>query len=293
MLDLLVLLFLLSILHGFFLIYSTSNQYEAWFDSKRMLFLLLLWSIFGLLLGLEQTSAWGCVISPLDLFTTKNILLSGISIGFLFLAFQTKNVGRQIFLGIAECLFWVGKLLLFKGGYAVGITASADLFVLGYDTLSLYTSLFVIGLGVQKQGFSLWKIAAAVQVVMAVKVIFFATPATLVYEQRWEMEKAEEAHRFLLGDWKGDMIEGNKITECSKSEVLISINEKSVSFTGTDELRGEYQLILYGAEDGSLLSFESFDHHTLMVKYISVDSLAFVLSDREQRFQFSLDRIIE
>ncbi len=162
MLDLLLLLFILSLLHSFFLIYSNSEQYKARFDSKRILFLLLLWTMLGLLSGLEQTAAWGCVFPPLDLFTTKNILLSGISIGFLFLAFQTRNVGWQVFLGITECLFWVGKLFLFKGGYAVGFTASADLFVLGYDTLSLYVRIFVIGLGVQKQGFSLWKIAATV-----------------------------------------------------------------------------------------------------------------------------------
>lgn len=293
MFDLLLLLLMLSILHGFFLMYSNSGQYKAWFDPKRILSLLLIWTFLGLLSGLEQTTNWGCVFPPLDLYTSKNSLLSGISMGLLFLAFQTKNVGWQLFIGIAECLFWVGKLFLFKGGYAVGMTASADLFVLGYDTLSLYARLFAIGLGVQKQGFSLWKIAAAVQVIMAVKLTFFAIPATIVYEHRWDMEKAEETHRFMLGDWKGDMKEGKGGTEVTETEVIISIDEYSITFTGVSGLADKYQVFLDGPEEGTLVSFESFDQFTLLIQYVSVDSLAFILDEKKHHFEFSLDRIIK
>ncbi len=128
---------------------------------------------------------------------------------------------------------------------------------------------------------------------MAVKIIFFATPATLVYEDKWEIDKAAETRQFMLGDWKGDMQKGNRSAELIKSEVLVSVDENSISFTGLSDLTDEYQLFLYGMEDGSLVSFESFDQLALRVKHVSVDSLSFILIEEEQRFQFSLDRIIE
>lgn len=291
MFDVLLLLLILAVLHFYLLTYYNSAQYQEWFGSKRLLFLLLMWTLFGLFSGLEQTNAWGCVISPLDTIFSKNVLLSGICIGFLFLAYQSKSPGWQLVIGIGECLFWVAKLFLFKGGYVVGFAGSADFAVLVYDTLSLYARVFIIGLGVQKWGFRIWRIAAAAMVVMSVKVTFFATPATMAYEHQWEMEKVEEVRRLMSDNWKGTIVQVDGSSNTFKSEVLVSIDETSIAFTGTPGLADKYHLMLYGSENGRVLSAEDFNEFALLVTHISADSLGFALTNEDQYFELSLMRV--
>jgi|GEM_PF-6450612 len=230
MIDIFVIVLILFGANRLLSFFIHNEKYKDWLHSKKVLSVLFLWSLLGLIAGLDQSNAFGCVISPMAMLTNKNIFLSGLSIGLIFMAYRTENIGRQVFLGIGEALFWIGKLFLFKGGYAVGFIGSADLSILLYDTLSIYIRLFALSLAVNHLGVSVWKISALVLIIMAVKASFFARPAMMVYEDRVLEAKAQIAQNQMFGDWKGFIEEGGEHKGRTRNEVEVSIDSNHIHF---------------------------------------------------------------
>jgi hypothetical protein len=101
-------------------------------------------TIAGFFLSLDNNQAFGCIISETSVFSSNNIIYSGISIGLLTLAYINKDRKNQLLILSAELLFWLYKLFYLKGGYNVGITASAMFGVLYFDIIALTLRIILI-----------------------------------------------------------------------------------------------------------------------------------------------------
>jgi hypothetical protein len=101
-------------------------------------------TIIGFLFSLDNNQAFGCIILETSVFSSDNIIYSGISVLLLTLAYINQDRKNQLLILSAELLFWLYKLFYLKGGYSVGITASAMFGVLYFDIIALTLRLILI-----------------------------------------------------------------------------------------------------------------------------------------------------
>jgi len=106
--------------------------------------MLLGWVIFGFLTRLDYTTAAGCLSWAEPILEPRNILFSTISFLLIIWAFKTKNINtRKIIIG-AELIYWVTKLMIFKGGYNVGFGSVPDITIVFYDLIAIALRFFVL-----------------------------------------------------------------------------------------------------------------------------------------------------
>lgn len=101
-------------------------------------------TITGFLFSLDNNQAFGCTIIEKSVFSSNNIIYSGISVGLLTFAFITKDTKNRLLILLVELLFWLYKLFYVKGGYNVGITASPMFSVLYFDIIALTLRIILI-----------------------------------------------------------------------------------------------------------------------------------------------------
>ena len=170
------LIFLLGLLSG--LIWFLKARYAnhrlfSQLNKSRITFLLLIsWTVLGFFTTLDYTQQWGCILFHESIFSKENIIYSGTAIGLLSLGFfnSKRQVGTVILL--VELLFWLYKLFLVKGGYAIGIGGEPSIQVLLFDTIALTLRLLLIK-QVRLLAVKPIIVLVCVFVVLAVKVQFF------------------------------------------------------------------------------------------------------------------------
>lgn len=168
---LLIILFLISTLilikkYGYSYLFSNVNQTKTTFVA------LIFWIVFGFFTQLDYNQDWGCIGGGGYIFSNSNMFYSGIALALVNIGFFSSNKNLKIIILIVELLFWLSKLFLVKGGYAVGIGGVPSSDVVLFDMISISLRILLV-----KQLFKLPINALFVSIVsfiiMAIKIKFF------------------------------------------------------------------------------------------------------------------------
>jgi len=141
---------------------------------------LLIWVIFGFVTRLDYSNAWGCIIGLEPILEPRNILFSTISFVLIFWAFKTENKKvRKSLLGI-ELVYWIAKLIIFKGGYVVGFGGTPNITIVFYDLVTIMARLFILSQILEIEQSKFVKIGIVALLVLGIKVSIFATPMSMI-----------------------------------------------------------------------------------------------------------------
>ena len=172
---LIVSIFILVI--GFILkLITRLSDFRIRLNEKNSFLFLLGWITLGFIAKLDYSDAWGCIIIIKPILEPRNILFSIISFGLIFLAFNTKNQKLKKILSFTELIYWITKLVIFKGGYAVGFGGIPDITIVFYDLVSILLRFFLIFQIIKVDRFKFLKIALLSLLVLGIKIEVFATP---------------------------------------------------------------------------------------------------------------------
>lgn len=106
--------------------------------------LIICWTIFGFFTNLDYTENWGCLIFSEQIFSVENITYSAAAIILIsFGVFIPFGIIGKVVL-TCELLFWLFKLFIIKGGYAVGYGGVPSVSVLAFDTIALVLRLILL-----------------------------------------------------------------------------------------------------------------------------------------------------
>jgi len=221
---------------------------------------LVAWTVFGFLTNNDYTQQWGCIISSEPILSEQNIFYSSVALALLTLGYfiRFRQIGTLIL--IAELLFWLHKLFIVKGGYAVGLGAVPSLSVLSFDAIALTLRLILIK---QLVGFKFRShyVSAVAVIVIAVKINAFPTQQGIIDEFEKYPEELEERKVQITGTWKGttktrktktDTISFGSISfnqEGGTFEVIdtivVSIDNNLVRIDGIEDFENERYLIQF------------------------------------------------
>lgn len=155
------------------------NKYKNYgmaFKEKHGFLALIAWIVFGFFAQLDYSDNWGCIVIHQPFWELKNILFSSISIGLILWAFKTENQSLKKLLCFTELMYWIFKLIAFKGGYVFGFGGLPNETIVLYDFIAVLARLFVISQIMNVQRFKLLKITFLAVLILAIKINFFATP---------------------------------------------------------------------------------------------------------------------
>lgn len=121
---------------------------KLWVDKfspmKTTYVIIICWTIFGFFTNIDYTENWGCLIFSEQIFSAENIIYSAITIILVsFGVFIPSGIIGKVVL-TCELLFWLYKLFIIKGGYAVGYSGVPSVSVLAFDTIALALRLILL-----------------------------------------------------------------------------------------------------------------------------------------------------
>ena len=268
------------------------NNYKNWgigLNEKNGFKFLLRWLIIGFFLRLDYLDNWGCVVGLEPFWESRNILFSAISIGLIYWAFKTENQNLKKLLCLTELVYWISKLIIFKGGYVVGFGGSPDPTIVFYDLISALARIYIISQIVNVKKFKFIKIAIIALLIMGVKIEVFSTPIYMVYEENQSIERAKEIRKEIIGEWKGDYqkMEYEQILKSDRAQIKIDSN--SIFITNVEGLESEYKLILYYPEHGRI-NKEGFGSFELSIEDYEINSMTLRIDDFENIYKFILKK---
>ncbi len=219
---------------------------------------LIAWSVFGFLTNNDYNQQWGCIISSEPTLSETNILYSTVALILITLGYsiRIRQIGSLIL--ITELVFWLHKLFVVKGGYAVGLGAVPSLSVLSFDVIALTLRLILIK---QLVGFKfgLRYVFTFVTIVMAVKISYFPLQQGIIDEFDNYPEELEELKAQIVGQWTGttstremklDTVRFGNISFTQEGgtfertdSVLVSIKNQLISIEGIEEYANKSYLI--------------------------------------------------
>jgi len=198
---------------------------------------LLIFTIIGFLTGMDFTDSWGCVIYPHLFFLTPLSVLTLISITVLYIANKTINSNLVKKLLIAELIYYVTRLIVFKGGYAVGFGGIPDPIIIIYDAIALGLRIFLL-----KKIFSSnshYAISAGIIIgCLYLKSTFFAIPPYYFYQEKRDISKGRKIQTELAGKYIGNIqYQNDSENMIFNTEVIITsdsikIEAQNFEFTG-------------------------------------------------------------
>ena len=251
---------------------------------------LLIWIILGFLTRLDYSDRWGCVIGFEPILEPRNIIFSTISFVLILIAFQIDKHKVKRVLCLTEFLYWIVKLMAFKGGYVVGYGGVPDVTIVLYDLISIVSRLFVIQQILNIERFKVKNIVITAALIMAVKISIFRTPMNMVYEERLAFREAEKIRKELVGGWNGivEKIEGEEIE--TQEDIYIQIDSNTLLIDKIEELEGEYRLVLKYPEYGILSSEAQLYNYNIFLEKNQEDSLVMTIYDASKQYKFRLRR---
>lgn len=125
----------------------------------RVLFILL---IVGFFTRLDNSNLYGCIIGVFGVFELDNILYSGLSIVLVLLSYNFRNKRLGVVILIIELAYWSFKLMVIKGGYAVGIVGVPEKMVVIHDFIVLLLRLSLISVMLNKPLMMRWMVVISV-----------------------------------------------------------------------------------------------------------------------------------
>lgn len=251
---------------------------------------LLCWIIFGFVTRLDYSDAWGCIIGLEPILESRNILFSTISFGVIFLAFKTENVKLKKTFLVIELVYWIAKLITFKGGYTVGYGGIPNFRIVFYDLVAVLARLFILIQILEVNQFKFAKIGFIGLMVLGIKISIFATPLSIIYEERKAFKEAQEIRKELIGEWSGKVIKSENKKVTFEEKVNIRIDSINIYLDSIDGLQRNYRLILVHPEYGLLSETGEYHNHSLSVQKRYKDSLVVTIDDIFKEYIFRLKK---
>lgn len=215
--------------------------------------------IIGFLLNLDNSNRFGCIIGVEPIFELKNILFSTISITFVLLSFFAKKKTIKLMFISLELLFWILKLFLFKGGYAVGIIGTADIYISIYDFTTLILRLFIINSLLNMNINQVYVLICTI-IIMFIKIYIYPLPYSFYVEKREFHEESENTKNYLTnGEWieNKNIIRKIKIIFNTNSAILYNLqNNDSLFF---NQIYWSKEVVFLESLENSNLEFCNFE----------------------------------
>lgn len=203
----LVILFIISTVIYFYLKRKGKFPYKLTrhlYNVKLLLNILLIWIVIGFFLSLDYSDQWGCIIQYQPFWSKLNILFSSISFALILIAIVVRDKKMKAIFLILELVFWIGKLMVYKGGYAVGYAAFPQTHIVCYDIVALFLRFLVIrNVSFQLRTFYL---ATLTVIIILVKIFFFGTQQTILWEDERSLERAKFTMEKIQGKWTGERV---------------------------------------------------------------------------------------
>ena len=235
-------------------------------------YLLIVLLIIGFIFRLDYTNQFGCIVTSEPVFELKNILYSSISIVLALLSFIVEKRTHKLLFMLYDTLFWIVKLFLYKGGYAVGITGEAGFMVSLYDTTVLALRFFIIK-SILKVHFNQVYILIFTMIIMTVKIYIFPLPYSFYIEEREFTIDSERMRYFLTRfEWIeiSDTSEKVRIAFNNNSAIAYNLyeNKDSVLFVRVYWFKDEVHL---ESESFEYMNFEFYEEgkDTINVKFLN------------------------
>jgi hypothetical protein len=262
----LAILFIISVVIYFYLKRKGKFPYQLTkhlYNEKLLLNILLIWIVIGFFLSLDYSDQWGCIIEYQPFWSKLNILFSFISFALVLIAKVVKNKKMRVIFLFLELFFWIGKLMVYKGGYSVGFVGSPQTLIVCYDLVALFLRLLVL----RNTFFKIRTIyiASLTVIVLLVKISFFRTQQTIEWEYERGLKNSELTLQKIQGDWQGeriyekvvfDTIFPKKVDTVGKKLSLLELVELENKDTIFEEKRIKHSEPISLHVDSNLLMFK-------------------------------------
>jgi hypothetical protein len=139
----LIIIFILIVIIGLLVTFSKGKIAQFLSKPATIYTALILWTLFGFVFVLDNSTASGCVIRAEETLSFENIAYSAVSVLLLTIGFFCSARNGLIVL-IGELIYWTFKLVAIKGGYAIGLGRTPDELVVLFDAVALTLRLLLI-----------------------------------------------------------------------------------------------------------------------------------------------------
>lgn len=148
---------------------------------------LIFWIGIGFFLGLDYTETEGCMILSESIFLPKRVLFSTISLGLILASILVNRPSVKFGLCLLELIYWTLKLILFKGGYALGFGGDPLFSVVLYDFIGALIRLLILNKSLSIARNSLLIVIGLSYIIVSVKILCF--PMSNYYEYKNSSEE--------------------------------------------------------------------------------------------------------
>jgi hypothetical protein len=232
---------------GLSLFFNRKQAEKKWvqgFTKPKIIFLILItWSVLGFLTNHDYTQQWGDFIIHEPIFSLQNVFYCGITLLLLLIAYLIPVKPIKVSILSIELLYWLYKLFIIKGGYAVGIGGVPSMSILTFDLIAFILRLQLIKLIISPKFNSLYLLIPAF-VIMILKVAFFPTQQSIKSEFKKYSKDLESRKNQMLGKWRGiSTITLIKNDSTIRNNFPIPIEKESSFITDTVQLEIDSNLI--------------------------------------------------
>ncbi len=249
---------------------------------------LLIFTVIGFLTGFDYTDSWGCVVFPHFFFSTPLSLLSLVSIIVFYIGNNSSNSKFVRKLILAEFVFYIFRLIIFKGGYEVGFGGTPDPIILFYDVIAVGLRIFLLK---QLYSIKLHSLIGGVIVVvlLSLKSLMFAIPPYYYYQEQRDISKGRKLQTEMIGNYFGK-IEYTTKEDKNSQNIAVKIKEDSIVFESKDfELAGSYFFLLESKNFG-LIRNRNYSSSFYLSNF-EEDKLSFEIQDNKFEFiEFELKK---
>lgn len=111
-------------------------------NQNKLLFGLLLFIVLGIITNLDYSNSCGCIIETAPILSWR--LVNYLSFPLVIIALLLKNINWVKSVLVTETVFWLFRLFVLKGGYAVGFGGSVSPEILSHDFLGVFFRLIIL-----------------------------------------------------------------------------------------------------------------------------------------------------
>jgi len=286
------IIFILLLMFGLYGLKYLGRWIMRYYDFSNLInennsfIFLLVWIVYGFFEGLDYTERFGCIVDFEPIFSAENISYSTISFILILSAFLIKIPRFKKVLFSTELIYWISKLMIFKGGYVVGIGGVPDSSILLFDFISILLRLYIL---TKIFKFNFAKIENIALLIIGIKVLVFYVPMYDIYKRNKEIEKAKIVRKEIIGEWIGKIkiVKDNRTT--FEKVRKIKIDSDSIKFDNIDGFKSQYQLLLDYSNYGELINENDFFPIDLSLNS-QKDSLIIQMGSDYNGYKFELKR---
>ncbi len=145
-------------------------------DKKNVMRFILGWILVGFIFQLDYSESSGCLVGFDTNAIKKSFSFGAISFLLILIAYFNRDNQLGKMLIIIESLIWLSKLMLLKGGYAIGFGGVPGIAFVFYDLVAIISRLLNIRINFSNRNNDYLIIVIATFITLYLKIEFFAWP---------------------------------------------------------------------------------------------------------------------